>query len=1081
MKSGRIYKFSVYLNSLLMLTILVSPFYNIKKSIMYLQNKNQNVISGYNNFITSAFLQDNNPDFPLTYYNNILGFEIKYPTSLQLKNWDPEANILSSVSLFDRNCSYECEEISISVFSKQSGLSLKQWVYLHSYSDDVYSENNLEPPIFNHRTQQHDFLIYNQSAIIFSQEFQGMTIGRILIEYPEAVVSLLYSDLGSATFKSLFPAIISSFRANNKIIDYDTENTLYETIQQKINNFVTPFILSRSPITKIPQLPQDQGYKLPYTAGQSYQVTQGWGGTYSHTGLAYYAYDFGLPISTEVRASQSGTISVAIDTYTACGGQEYANYANRVVVNHSDGTATLYLHLKDVTVSQGAYVNRGDLIGHSGNVGWTNCTYHLHFQRQAQGGWWTQSQPIYFDEYPGQQLYYPNYYTSQNSNSYCSGPSLNSPDNDYVSSSQTISFSWTGPSGCTFQGYTFRVKDTSNMDSGGTTIYDEGQGGTSVTKTFDTQWNNKDLYWGVRTANPLSPNWSVRHFRIEPSQSCSPNSNQISLYVDTNFSGQCVTKDLGDYSNPSAIGLPNDSISSIRVGSNVQAILCRDDNFSGTCETFTNDDSNLGDNNIGDEQVSSARVQTRSTGYPVTLYVDPNYGGDWCALTGEGWANICDGYDNIASSVRLLPGWSARVWVDFNIEGASRCITSDIPDFSGLQYNENGNGSLNDSISSFAAYQQNNCPPLIPDTPSNFRVSSTTYNSITLAWDDVNHEDGYNIYKWGYQNGVWDFYYLSSVGANVTYFTDTSLQCGGADYYYEVSAYNSQGESSRTGWIQGLTAACPIPDTPSNFRVSGTTYNSITLAWDDVNYEEGYKIYKWGYQNGVWDFYYLSSVGANVTYFTDTSLQCGGIDYYYEVSAYNSQGESSRTGWIQGLTAACPTYTLTISKTGTGNGTVTSDPAGIDCGSTCSANFNYNTSVTLSASASAGSTFTGWSGSGCSGTGTCTVIMDSAKSVTATFTIYTYTLSVSKNGTGSGTVTSDPAGINCGATCSADFTENTTVILTATPIFPSVFGGWSGGGCSGIGTCIVLIDSDEEITAYFYVNLYKVYIPYVSR
>jgi hypothetical protein len=65
---------------------------------------------------------------------------------------------------------------------------------------------------------------------------------------------------------------------------------------------------------------------------------------------------------------------------------------------------------------------------------------------------------------------------------------------------------------------------------------------------------------------------------------------------------------------------------------------------------------------------------------------------------------------------------------------------------------------------------------------------------------------------------------------------------------------------------------------------------------------------------------------------------------------------------------------------------VSSSPAGIDCGSTCSASFDYNTAVTLTAAAATGSTFTRWSGSGCSGTGSCTVTMNGTKSVTATFT-----------------------------------------------------------------------------------------------
>ena len=96
-------------------------------------------------------------------------------------------------------------------------------------------------------------------------------------------------------------------------------------------------------------------------------------------------------------------------------------------------------------------------------------------------------------------------------------------------------------------------------------------------------------------------------------------------------------------------------------------------------------------------------------------------------------------------------------------------------------------------------------------------------------------------------------------------------------------------------------------------------------------------------------------------------------------------------------------YTLSVSKAGSGTGTVTSSPSGINCGSTCSASYTAGTSVTLTASAASGSTFAGWSGGGCSGTGTCTVAMNSAQSVTATFntasTIKILTNSVSSRST----------------------------------------------------------------------------------
>jgi hypothetical protein len=174
-------------------------------------------------------------------------------------------------------------------------------------------------------------------------------------------------------------------------------------------------------------------------------------------------------------------------------------------------------------------------------------------------------------------------------------------------------------------------------------------------------------------------------------------------------------------------------------------------------------------------------------------------------------------------------------------------------------------------------------------------------------------------------------------------------------------------------------------------------------------------------------------------------------------------------------------HTLTVSTNGTGTGTVTSSPAGINCGTTCSAFYSEGTTVTLTPAADAGSSFAGWSGA-CSGTGACTVTMDQARSVTATFNLIpvvppSFTLTVGKNGTGSGTVTSSPGAINCGATCSQTYTQGTVVTLTPTPTAGSTFAGWSG-DCTGTGACTVTMSQARSVTATF--NLVPLVPPVVG-
>ena len=239
---------------------------------------------------------------------------------------------------------------------------------------------------------------------------------------------------------------------------------------------------------------------------------------------------------------------------------------------------------------------------------------------------------------------------------------------------------------------------------------------------------------------------------------------------------------------------------------------------------------------------------------------------------------------------------------------------------------------------------------------------------------------------------------------------------------------------------------------------SQATAATSQLTWaDNSSNETGFRVER---KIGIaGTFSVIATAGANATSYSDSTL-ANSTTYCYRVNAFNAAGNSPYSPEVCGTTPAATTtpppqqFTLTVAivktvtNSGTGNGTVTSSPAGINCGSVCSASFNSGTLVTLTATPAAGSTFAGWSGTGCS---TGVVTMNIARSCTATFNpqpVQPLILSVIKSGTGSGTVTSNPAGINCGSVCSASFNSGTLVSLKATPATDSRFAGWSGNGCS---------------------------------
>ncbi len=162
-----------------------------------------------------------------------------------------------------------------------------------------------------------------------------------------------------------------------------------------------------------------------------------------------------------------------------------------------------------------------------------------------------------------------------------------------------------------------------------------------------------------------------------------------------------------------------------------------------------------------------------------------------------------------------------------------------------------------------------------------------------------------------------------------------------------------------------------------------------------------------------------------------------------------------------------PDYTLTVTKAGTGEGTIISDLAGIDCGSQCKAPYQQNAIVTLTATPNDTSTFIGWSHH-CSGAErTATVTLETAKTCTANFDkLPTYDLTLTNIGNGNGTVISNLEGINCGEGCTK-YAQNAEVTLTANPEPDSRFLGW-GNDCTGAGNPITItLDRDKTCKANF--------------
>lgn len=143
-------------------------------------------------------------------------------------------------------------------------------------------------------------------------------------------------------------------------------------------------------------------YRLPYETGQSYRVGQSYNGSFSHQGQN--EIDFSLPMNTPVLAAREGVVvGVKEDSNENGTTEEFSSKGNYVYIRHSDNTIGVYIHLRHqgVQVDLGDQVQRGQLLGFSGNTGYSSGP-HLHFAvNSANSGYEQISFPVTFDTAEG--------------------------------------------------------------------------------------------------------------------------------------------------------------------------------------------------------------------------------------------------------------------------------------------------------------------------------------------------------------------------------------------------------------------------------------------------------------------------------------------------------------------------------------------------------------------------------------------------------------------------------------------------------------------------------------------------------
>lgn len=162
--------------------------------------------------------------------------------------------------------------------------------------------------------------------------------------------------------------------------------------------------------------------------------------------------------------------------------------------------------------------------------------------------------------------------------------------------------------------------------------------------------------------------------------------------------------------------------------------------------------------------------------------------------------------------------------------------------------------------------------------------------------------------------------------------------------------------------------------------VDGAFALQTAVQWaDTATSESGFKIERKISPTGTYSQIALTT--ANTITFVDPNLSFS-TTYCYRVRAYNSAGNSSYSNEVCVTT---PAQKFGLSASLVGNGTLTGNPAGINCPTDCTENYVTGTQVTLTPSPSSGSRFASWGGDCTGQAGTCVVTMSATKNVVANF------------------------------------------------------------------------------------------------
>ena len=339
-------------------------------------------------------------------------------------------------------------------------------------------------------------------------------------------------------------------------------------------------------------------------------------------------------------------------------------------------------------------------------------------------------------------------------------------------------------------------------------------------------------------------------------------------------------------------------VTAVGVGAATVTVTTEDGGYRANCSVIANNLS-VAFNSQGGSAVASKVADYNSTITAPTapIKVDYTFAG-WYKETGcvNVWNFITD---KVTTNTTLYAKWTINnLSVAFNSQGGSAVASKTVnynstvtaptaPTKAGYTfggwYKETGcvnvwNFATDKVTISTTLYAK--WVVVVPGIPTNFKATSSSYNSINITWSRVTGANGYEVYRSTSSAGTYSLI-TRTTAAN---YNNIGLTTN-SNYYYKTRSYRMVGNARVYSGYSTTISAKPVPATPTNVKSTRINSKSIKLIWNGVTGANGYEVYRATSSTGTYGFLTRPSYLS----YTNVGLITGRT-YYYKIRSYRTVG-----------------------------------------------------------------------------------------------------------------------------------------------------------------------------------------------